>query len=159
MVNLSGATRALSRFVWKGTETTRCIIHTYNFTTVSLSILWCFQGLHQDSKKQWKAEHPRLTSIINSSRTSPKASGTFPQCVLLLFSHRVISSFTSDEAIVFFCFPQSKHSFSPWTSLAEQPELIPTTPTTSLCLLHVLWGGGKSWSLRPLNQSVSCTVV
>ncbi|XP_075869794.1 IQ domain-containing protein E isoform X2 [Nelusetta ayraudi] len=31
-------------------------------------------GLHQDSKKQWKAEHPRLTSIINSSRTSPKAS-------------------------------------------------------------------------------------
>lgn len=63
------------------------------------------------------------------------------------------------KPLCFFCFPQSKQSFSPWMSLAEQPESIPTTPTTSLCLLHVRWGGGKSWSLRPLNQSVSCTVT
>lgn len=79
---------------------------TIFFTTVSLSILCCSQGLHQDSKKQWKAEHPRLTSIINSSRMSPKASGTFfPQAVLLLFfPNRVISSVTSDETLCVFLF-------------------------------------------------------
>lgn len=127
---------------------------------ISYWFCWCCnQGTaspHKDSKKQREAEDPRLTTNIHSSRMAPKTGTSF--LLKILLSMFIISMIIKANCI-HVCCPKTKQSFIPQLSLAELLQLILMTLTTSLCLHHVPWEGGKSYSHRPPDLSVFRTVT
>lgn len=93
---------------------------------------------------------PAESSGRPSSLDSPQPAlltGCRPQpvvpslCVLPPLFQRAL---TDLRPCWFFCSPQSERSASPQQRLAQRPRGIPTTLTTSSCLLRVLRDEGKS---------------